>query len=50
MSDEKGALKEGLSKDHCHPYPDAYYPMEEAVVKAINKAAKQKLPRRHNRK
>ena len=50
MSDEKGALKEGLSKDHCHPYPDAYYPMEEAVVKAINKAAKQKLPRKRNRK
>ena len=45
MSDEKGALKEGLSKDRCHPYPDAYIPMEELVVKAIDRAAKQKLPR-----
>ena len=50
LADETGALKEGLSKDRCHPYPDAYYPMEEAVVKAINKAAKQKLPRRYKRK
>ncbi len=40
MADENGALREGLSKDHCHPYPDAYLPMEEAVVKAIDKAAK----------
>ncbi len=42
MADEKGALREGLSKDRCHPYPDAYLPMEEAVCKAIEKAVSKK--------
>lgn len=40
MADENGALREGLSKDRCHPFADAYLPMEEAVVKAIEKAAR----------
>lgn len=50
MSDEKGALKEGLSGDRCHPYAEAYGIMEEAVVKAINKVVKKKLYRRNSRK
>lgn len=37
MADENGALKDGLSKDRCHPYPDAYKPMEEAVLASLNK-------------
>lgn len=37
MADETGALREGLSKDRCHPYPEAYKPMEDAIVTAINK-------------
>ena len=40
LADGNGALKEGLSKDRCHPYPDVYFQMEEKVVKAIDKAAK----------
>ena len=40
LADENGALKEGLSKDRCHPYPDVYFQMEEKVVEAIEKAAK----------
>ncbi len=42
MADENGALREGLSKDRCHPYPEAYVPMEEAVCKAIEKATSKK--------
>lgn len=37
MADENGALKDGLSKDRCHPYPEAYKPMEEAILASLNK-------------
>lgn len=40
LADENGALKEGLSKDRCHPYPDVYIGMEEKVVAAIDKVTK----------
>lgn len=50
MSDEKGALKEGLSGDRCHPYAEAYVPMEEAVKAAVNKVIKKKAGRRNGRK
>lgn len=50
MSDEKGALKEGLSGDRCHPYAEAYAPMEEAVKAAVNKVTKKKAGRRNGRK
>ena len=50
MSDEKGALKEGLSDDRCHPNKEAYIPMEEAVVVAINKVVKKKLRRNNGKK
>lgn len=43
LADETGALKEGLSKDRCHPYPDVYFGMEEKVVAAIEKAAGDKV-------
>ena len=49
LADENGALKEGLSKDRCHPYPDVYFGMEEKVVAAIDKAAK-KCKKKKNRK
>ena len=42
LADENGALKEGLSKDHCHPYPEVYVPMEETIVKAIEKVTGKK--------
>ena len=42
MADENGALKEGLSNDRCHPYPEAYAPMEEAVKAAIDKVVKKR--------
>ena len=42
MADENGALKEGLSNDRCHPYPQAYAPMEEAVKASIDKVVKKR--------
>ncbi len=42
MADGNGALREGLSKDRCHPYAEAYEPMEEAVCAAIDKALNKK--------
>lgn len=42
MADANGALKEGLSPDRCHPYPDVYTGMEEKIVAAINKVLKVK--------
>ena len=46
MADENGALKEGIAPDGCHPYPQAYAPMEEAVVAAINKVVNKKISKR----
>lgn len=46
MADEAGALKEGLSKDRCHPYPHVYDSMEEIVVKAIE----QQVSKNHNKR
>ncbi|MBQ7773710.1 MAG: acylhydrolase [Bacteroidales bacterium] len=40
LADENGALREGLSKDRCHPYPEVYTGMEEQVQDAIAKALK----------
>lgn len=40
LADENGALREGLSKDRCHPYPEVYTGMEEQVQEAIAKALK----------
>ena len=37
MSDEKGAMKEGLSSDGVHPYPGAYFIMEELVTPVISR-------------
>ena len=50
LADEAGALKEGLSKDRCHPYPDVYYGMEEKVVAAIEKAADKKGAKKSTKK
>ena len=50
MADENGALREGLSKDHCHPYPEAYVPMEEAVCAAIDKALDKKWNKKQRSK
>lgn len=40
MANEKGAMKTDLSKDGCHPNPDAYFAMEELVTPIIEKRAK----------
>ncbi len=53
LADENGALKEGLSKDRCHPYPDVYIQMEEKVVEAIEKVTSKKggkKAKRNNKK
>ena len=42
MRDAKGAMKEGLSKDGVHPYPDAYLIMEALVKPVIDKQLKKK--------
>ena len=46
MADENGALREGLSKDRCHPYSEAYAPMEAAVKSAIDKVVKKRKKNR----
>ena len=38
------------SDDRCHPNKEAYIPMEEAVVVAINKVVKKKLRRNNGKK
>ena len=42
MRDAKGAMKEGLSADGVHPYPDAYLLMEALVKPVIDKQLKKK--------
>lgn len=42
MRDTKGAMKEDLSKDGVHPYPDAYLVMEALVKPVIDKQLKKK--------
>ena len=42
MRDAKGAMKEGLSKDGVHPYPDTYLLMEALVKPVIDKQLKKK--------
>ncbi len=49
LADENGALKEGLSKDHCHPYPEVYVPMEETIVKAIEKVTGKKWSKKRRK-
>ena len=40
LADEHGAFPEKFSADGCHPNPDAYFIMEELVLKAIGEALK----------
>ena len=47
LADENGALKEGLSPDRCHPYPNVYTGMEEKVMATINKVLKVKNKTKH---
>lgn len=42
MRDAKGAMKEGLSNDGVHPYPDTYLIMEALVKPVIDKQLKKK--------
>lgn len=49
LADENGALKEGLSKDHCHPYPEVYVPMEETIVKVIDKVSGKKASKKRRK-
>lgn len=49
LADENGALKEGLSKDHCHPYPEVYIPMQETIVKVIDKVTGKKASKKRRK-
>ena len=42
MRDAKGAMKDGLSADGVHPYPDTYLLMEALVKPVIDKQLKKK--------
>ena len=42
MRDAKGAMKEGLSNDGVHPFPDTYLLMEALVKPVIDKQLKKK--------
>lgn len=45
MRDSKGAMKEGLSSDGVHPYPDTYTIMEAIVKPFIDEQLKKKTSR-----